>query len=103
MSCMYQGRQWRQNRRSEERLLPEQPHLPAVDPHEEECCGGRCGEVNEDELTTLLRLAICPTPENIVAVYYGDASEVAEKWVDAHMGSCLPCARDMKLVVRSDE
>jgi len=103
MSRTLEGRQWRQNKRSQERPLPEQTHLPAVNAREGECCGGRCGEMEAgDPLAILFLLPVCPSVEDIVAVFYGDTDVTVETWVDAHIGVCSNCRRDIELVAIGD-
>lgn len=102
MSRSKQGHPWCHERRDAERPLPEPRPLPQI-PLSEERCGGHCGEESDDQVAELLRLAVCPSVEDLVAVFYGEASEALEKWVDAHIKVCDTCKWEMEALVRSEE
>lgn len=111
MSHTVKRRPWRQQRlfRQGRQLLLKPLTLPSTESIDHGCCGESCGE--EDEFADLRRLlwaAKCPTPDHIVAAFYGSSvGELArgnpEPWVHEHIKYCANCNREMELLILMDE
>lgn len=111
MSHTFTRQPWRKQRlfRQGRQLLVKPLNSTPAEPVVVDCCGGRCGEEDEpSELLKLLWTLFCPTPHDLVAVYYGGYYDdpdrrTPDQWVREHIQHCAHCGWEWRAIIRGDD